>query len=112
MTRRQITPLYPMRPARVAAALAALAMVTLTLGTLVVLPANADARDAAFSARRIIVEVIGPTRLRATTPTGERASGDATRLPRALGTPDGGLQRVAERSARAQPGRRPSRSLD
>ena len=103
------------RPLRVAGAVAAVAMVTLTFGAMVVLPARLDAHDATLTAKRMVVEVIGPTRLdRATRTarTARRADGMATTTPGAFTALDRMLDRVAARSARTRTGGEPAGSLD
>ena len=103
------------RPLRVAGALAAVAMVTLTFGTMVLLPARLDAHDATLTAKRTVVEVIGPTRLdRATRTarTARRADGMATTAPGAFAVLDRMLDRVAARSGRTRTSGEPYRSLD
>ena len=100
------------RPLRVAGAVAAVGMVTLTFGAMVVLPARLHAHDATLTAKRTVVEVIGPTRLARATRTARRADGMATTTPGAFTALDRMLDRVAVRSGRTRTGGEPSRSLD
>src|SRR5512143_4020193 len=100
------------RPLRMAGALAAVAMVTLTFGAMVVLPARLDAHDATLTAKRTVVEVIGPTRLDRATRTARRADGIATAAPGAFAALDRMLDRVAARSGRTRTGGESSGSLD
>ena len=100
------------RPLRVAGAVAAVAMVTLTFGAMVVLPARLHAHDATLTAKRMVVEVIGPTRLERATRGPRRAADTATTAPGAFAALDRMLDRVAVRSGRTRTGGEPSRSLD
>ena len=100
------------RPLRVAGAVAAVAMVTLTFGAMVILPARLDAHDATLTAKRTVVEMIGPTRIDRAPRGARHADGTATTAPRAFAALDRMLDRVAVRSGRTRTGGEPSRSLD